>query len=293
VTTIPNSQPRVTSLARAAQLSRQGRYAEAHRVLDELGGHNSIDPDLLDLLARIHAQQGELAAADECWARAQQFGMDESGPREGRRLIAQIYARRYRRRAGRAVGAVALALVMLIGAGTAGGLVATKAVTGDLARQVSSLQHQLDRVTLRPERTLQDLRTELAGSGLILRSQAGTLIVTFPAGLFPSGAVLSAEGQHALASLGARLSRFRGDVSFTVIGHTDDIPIAPNSRYTDNADLSFARARVAAQELSAYSGLPLTQFAVTSSGAADPPFPNSTAESRTRNRTVVLWVRPV
>jgi flagellar motor protein MotB len=309
VTTIRDSQLRAAGLAKAAQLARQGRYAEAHGVLGELGGRDSTDPELLDLLARVHAQQGELAAADECWARAQQFGADESGPREGRRLIAQIHARRYRRRTGRVVGGVALAVVLLAGAGVAGAVVArpgqstdpalfrelreTKAADGDLTRQVGELRTQLDQVTMRPERTLQDIRAELAGSGLILRSESGTLVVTFPVGLFPSGAVWSAEGQRVLADLGSHLSRFGGDVSFTVIGHTDDIPVAPNSRYTDNADLGFARARVAAQELSAHSGLPLTKFAVTSSGATDPPFPNSAAESRKRNRTVILWVRPI
>ncbi|MGH3721126.1 MAG: OmpA family protein [Pseudonocardiaceae bacterium] len=307
MTTIQNSQPRVAGLARAAHLARRGRYAEAHRVLDELGGRDSIDPDLLDLLARVHAQQGELAAADECWARVQQLGVDESGSRDGRRLIAQIHARRHRQRTGRAVGVVAV--VLLAGAGIAGAVVArpgqstdqalsselreTKTAIGDLARQVGDLQNRLDQVTLRPERALQDLRAELAGSGLILRSESGTLVVTFPVGLFPSGAVLSAEGQRALADLGAHLGRFSRDVSFTVVGHTDDIPVAPNSRYTDNADLGFARARVAAQELSAHSGLPLTTFTVTSSGAADPPFPNSTTESRNQNRTVILLVRPM
>jgi len=308
VTAIGDSQLRAASLAKAAQLARQGRYAEAQRVLGELGGRDSLDLDLLDLLARVHAQQGELALADECWARAQEVSADEPSPREGRRRIAQIYARRYRRRTDRAVGAVVLAVVLLAGAGVAGAAVAqisqstdpallselreTKAAKGDLTRQVGELRSRLDQVTLRPEQVLRDIRAELAGSGLILESESGVLVVAFPVGLFPNGARLSTEGRGALADLGVRLSRFNGDVSFTVIGHTDEIPVSPYSQYVDNEDLGFARARVAAQELSANSRIPLTRFAVTSSGAVDPPFPISTAEDHKQNRTVVLWVHP-
>lgn len=304
MTAIQDSHARRASLATAAQLARQGRYAEAHRVLGELGGRDSNDLDLLDLLARVHAQQGELAAADECWARAQEFGADESGLREGRRLIAQIHARRYRRRTGRVVGVMALAVILLVGSivarsgqSTDSALLSelreTQTAKDDLARQVGDLQTRLDQVTLQPERALRNIHGALAGSGLILRSESGVLVVTFPVGLFRDGAALSADGQRALADLGAHLSRFGGNMLFTVIGHTDDIPVSPNSRYIDNMDLGFVRARVATQELSAYSRLPLNRFAVTSSGGADPPFPNSTAESRKQNRTVILWMRPM
>jgi flagellar motor protein MotB len=293
VTTIQDSELRAAPLANAARLGRQGRYAEAHRVLGELGGRDSVDPDLLDLLARIHAQQGELAAANECWTRAQQFAPDEPGPREGRRLIAEIHARRYRWRTARTFGGVVLAIVLLAGTGVAGTEVATKAAKGDLARQVGDLQTRLNQITVRPQQALRNVRDELDGNRLILRSEPGALVITFPFGLFPRDAILSTEGQRALADLGAHLSRFGGSMSFTVIGHTDDVPVASNSRYADNVDLGFTRARVAAQRLSTYSRLPLTKFVVTSSGAANPPFPNSSTESRRQNRTVILCVRPL
>ena len=42
------------SFARAADLARSGEFTEAQEVLRELGGRDSADPAVLDLLARIH-----------------------------------------------------------------------------------------------------------------------------------------------------------------------------------------------------------------------------------------------
>ncbi|NUT52422.1 MAG: flagellar motor protein MotB, partial [Saccharothrix sp.] len=74
----------------------------------------------------------------------------------------------------------------------------------------------------------------------------------------------------------------------TVVGHTDNGVVVPGGRFDDNVDLGVARAGLAARELAAAAGLPLTDFAVTSTGAAEAPFPNTTTENQDRNRTVSL-----
>ncbi|MDQ3402537.1 MAG: hypothetical protein M3548_03970, partial [Actinomycetota bacterium] len=53
-------------LAEAADAARAGDYLAALRVLAQL---DQDDPARLDLLARVHAQRGDLDAADETWAR--------------------------------------------------------------------------------------------------------------------------------------------------------------------------------------------------------------------------------
>ncbi|NUT51474.1 MAG: flagellar motor protein MotB, partial [Saccharothrix sp.] len=69
-------------VAEAASLARRGRHERARELLDGLGGETSDDPVLLDLLARVHAQRGDLAAADRCWARALEVGGDVPSARE-------------------------------------------------------------------------------------------------------------------------------------------------------------------------------------------------------------------
>ncbi|UWE10640.1 hypothetical protein [Actinacidiphila bryophytorum] len=108
----------------AARAARGGRYGEARMLLDTLGGSGSADPAVLDLLARIHAQRGELAAADALWAR-----VEEGDPRPaaataagaGRRRIAAVQAGRARPSAGRRVAAAAV-VAAAAGAAVAGTL---------------------------------------------------------------------------------------------------------------------------------------------------------------------------
>src|SRR5690606_40161555 len=81
----------VSALAEAAHLARAGRYDEARRALEALGGATSDDVAVLDLLARVHAQQGDLTAADECWARVESLDPEHTGAREGRRRIRAVW----------------------------------------------------------------------------------------------------------------------------------------------------------------------------------------------------------
>ncbi len=57
-------------LAQAADLARAGRYSEAESLLLEMTRSEEAVPAALDLLARIHAQQGRLAEASALWQRA-------------------------------------------------------------------------------------------------------------------------------------------------------------------------------------------------------------------------------
>ena len=113
----PTPAAREVVLARARALARHGRYAEAAGLLDQFPGD---EPALLDLRARVHAQQGQLDQADSSWARAQQIAPGTAEYAAGRRRIAAIRARGGRRRFARpacrvgGVLAVALALALLI-----------------------------------------------------------------------------------------------------------------------------------------------------------------------------------
>src|SRR3954453_3031991 len=95
------------SIGHAAELARSGDYTEAEQMLRELGGRDSADPVVLDLLARIHAQRGELFDADECWALALRLDAGFAPALAGRQRIAVLVTRRLRPRTGRVVLIVA------------------------------------------------------------------------------------------------------------------------------------------------------------------------------------------
>ncbi|MGC7096792.1 OmpA family protein [Amycolatopsis lurida] len=293
----------VPSIAHATLLARNGEYAEAERVLGELGGRDSTDPAVLDLLARIHAQRGELLDADQCWALALRLDADHLPARDGRKRIKALATRRPR--PGRVVLVVALAAVAAGGAGVAGGLIGDRsgALVAELdkiqdgqraqADRLDDLGGRLDQTTSRPRRAVDDFAAALAGHpALVARTDAEAITVTFPTGVFRAGTRLSDSGSAALADLVRLLGPAAANVTITVVGHTEDARVSGGSGYTTNAELGLARAMTAAERMSEVSGLPPATFALSSSGAANPPFPNTTAEGRERNRTVTVVVRP-
>jgi flagellar motor protein MotB len=290
------------TVARAADLARHGEYDDAVAILVELGGRESDDPRVLDLLARIHAQRGELYDADECWALALRIDGDLTQARAGRQRIAAMVARRQRPRTGRVLLVVAVAAVAVTGAGVVGGLV-TRQPSGpdpaladlragqrDQADRLADIDARLDSAQ-RDEQVLAEVQAALAGSPVLTARLSGdAVIVTFPAGVFRAGDRLSDTGAPALTELATRLLPLDSDVAVTVTGHTEDAPVS-GGRFRDNVDLGQARAQAAAAVLAQASGLPLSTFALASSGSANPPFPNTTAEERARNRTVTVTVR--
>ncbi|GAB2647959.1 hypothetical protein GCM10027271_01900 [Saccharopolyspora gloriosae] len=296
---------RESRLAHANRLARAGRYAGARHVLAELGGRDATDPDVLDLLARICAQQGEFSEADECWSRAQEFGDGSPAARDGRRRIAEI---RDRGRSGAGRPVLWAAVVACLAASVTGGALVVRddradaEVLAGLSRAEDAQRDLQDRFAdLRTElagtvpgrqRSLDELQAELSGTSLVLERDGDVLTAVFPIGLFSRTVVLSAEGEAALGELAGHLRRFGSEVDLTVVGHVDGVRVSDDGRYDGNIELGLSRAKVAAEALVAGSGIPPSGVALTSAGAARPPHPGTTAEGRDRNRTVTLRISP-
>lgn len=273
-------------LAEAASAARRGDYGAAERILAEL---DRADPAVLDLLARVHAQQGHLTEAEECWQRMEAAGGDAAAAVAGRNRIAAL---RRRPRYGRAAAVGVLAGVVVVAAGVVGGVLAGSGSqpdglareVGDLSTQVSQLRARPDPVVVRQDQVLTRLVGALGGVGTLSRS-SGQLTVTFPVPVFSSYTALSGAGQAALVDVGQRLRGFAGQVTVTVVGHTDDVG-------TSNDDLGLARAVAAAGVLAGASGQPLSSFDLATNGSVDPPYSDATADGRAMNRTVTVTMSP-
>jgi flagellar motor protein MotB len=77
-------------------------------------------------------------------------------------------------------------------------------------------------------------------------------------------------------------------------GHTDNIPIKPSTgtRYRDNMELSFLRAKAVALTLVKY-GISLERISVIGYGDTHPKSSNETDEGRAKNRRVEVKLIPV
>ncbi|MGH3375760.1 MAG: hypothetical protein ACRDP6_13565 [Actinoallomurus sp.] len=272
---------RELALAQARVLARHGRYAEAEDLLTEARDDAEPSVALLDLLARVHAQQGQLDEADRCWAEVARLAPDNKEAADGRRRIAGV--RTGRRRSGKVALRVAAGVVVVAALAL---LIDTRVAVGRRpeARTVSvaptaaaPAAHPSPADVL----AAMDLRTP----GVHVRRTPGEIAVTFDKGLFRDGATLSPGGRAVLRALGARLRPYAMRISVDVIGETDQRAVPPGSGYAGNTELGTLRATVVREALRRQAGIPTARFSVSSLGGA-----TRTAGSAARSRTASLRI---
>ena len=105
--------------------------------------------------------------------------------------------------------------------------------------------------------------------------------------LFPSGEVrLSQKGKETLKKLKDFLIMHPNE-KISIVGHTDDVPPAPGSRFKDNWEISALRALSVLRYL---VSLGLNPDRMMATGLADtkPLVPNTSPENRAKNRRVEI-----
>lgn len=292
------------ALSRAAETARRGSLESAGEDLVALDEAGAATPELLDLLARIRAQQQRWSEADTYWARLQDLRPDDPAAAAGRETVAAIVAGRRRARpvapvAGAVVG-VAVVAALAFGAVRLGDADqpptrpaaqltdspgpttnADRERADELAKQLAAIEERSRSDAAALAAKLDDLSRRVAGQGLVVQRRSGAVVVSFEQGLYAYGTALTPAGRDALATLGKRLSGL--DAEITVVGHSVALPGKP----TGGSTTALARARTATRELSEASGLPLAAFALRAADQRESPF--GTAR---QNRTVTVQLTP-
>ncbi|MBE1593330.1 hypothetical protein ACFPOI_21940 [Nonomuraea angiospora] len=312
---------------RARSAARAGDLATATRLLEALDVPDTADTvstagdaavAVLDLRARLHAQRGELAKADQCWAAVQALSPDDPGAAAGRRTIEAINAGRRRKRplvhtgwlgvAAAAVAAVVLTagIVVLVPGGQAtrpgGGEAAATSATGEASgaeearRRLAALEAERAAAgerraaaearraeeTARRKREVAAIARRLTMPGVLVHRHPQYVRVRFGTGLFPVDDKVSVAGAELLKGLGRRMAGM--DAEITVVGHAVAVP---GGRARDGSVLALARAVVAAAHLAEGGDLPRTSFKLVSGDQRAQPFRDDR-----RNRTVTLLIAP-
>ncbi|WP_217208076.1 hypothetical protein [Streptomyces sp. AC550_RSS872] len=293
----------VLLVSRARAAARAGDLDGALRLLHETDDPALADHlDVLDLLARVHAQRGESVRAAEYWRRVQQQRPDDPAASAGLATIDRLGRRGPRAALARHRARTALAAaVCVVAAITACTVVLTDDAGGGPQRPAPSqadraeqLAQRLDaehrarqeqeraRASARRADTVAALARDLRAPGIEAAVHGDSVEVTFTDGLFSEADRLTPVGAERLAVLGDRLAGRQADVE--ILGHTATVPGAPDS---GGSVLSLWRALVAARELSAASGTPLTAFTTASADQRDAPYAGVA-----RNRTVTVLITP-
>lgn len=138
---------------------------------------------------------------------------------------------------------------------------------------------------------IEDLRKILADvSGVSIKSDARGITITLPDQLlFNSGsAEIKPGAKDTLIKLSEEFKEIPGKI--IIEGHTDNVPLSPNSLYKSNWELSSARASSVLYFL-LQQGLSPDRFTIAGYGEYRPIAPNDTDEGKAKNRRVELIIQ--
>ncbi len=147
------------------------------------------------------------------------------------------------------------------------------------------------------ERAAREFRSRLQLLGLednieIKYDGEGGLEINLPNRvLFDLGsAELKLEAYEVLNGLASSLGEIPGK-RIEIRGHTDNLPLSDTSRYEDNYDLSYHRAKNVMEQMTGPGGIPQAETEVIACGPSQPVGDNATEEGRQLNRRVQIRVR--
>lgn len=138
------------------------------------------------------------------------------------------------------------------------------------------------------QRITSALSDDVAAGRVEVAGNDRTVTVRLPGTSFPSGgASLADTVTPVVQRIAAALDKEKGEI--TVVGYTDNVPIAGSSLTRNNTTLSRDRAAAAAGVLKRFI-LDPGRVTFEGRGDADPIAPNDTAEGRARNRRVEFQI---
>lgn len=139
-----------------------------------------------------------------------------------------------------------------------------------------------------PKRLSKFLEAEIrAGLVAVRELPASSTVIVQGDGLFDSGAaMIRPEFANVITRIAKAIAEVPGHV--VVAGYTDNRPIR-SIRFPSNWELSLARAKVVAAQISAFQQDP-TRVGADGRGESDPIADNATAAGRSRNRRVEITV---
>lgn len=137
------------------------------------------------------------------------------------------------------------------------------------------------------------LRSQIRDQGVrVEKASTGSVRVTLPqAILFPSGSTrINARGRKVLNNVAQALKGNKRPIR--IVGHSDALPVGKKlkSRFTDNWELSAARAAAVARVLTWGEGIDQKRIRVEGRGSAEPVADNATREGRARNRRIEIYI---
>lgn len=159
-------------------------------------------------------------------------------------------------------------------------------------RALESRLEQQQQIVDNLRKTVEDALVNIDEEDLSVEVKNGKVYVSLSDKLlFPSGsAKLNKEGEDAIGKL-AKVLQQNEKINIDVVGHTDSIPIK-TAKYSDNWDLSTARATTITRLLTEEFNVPGKRLTAAGMSDFSPVATNSTKEGRAKNRRTEIILTP-
>lgn len=163
------------------------------------------------------------------------------------------------------------------------------------AQRLRALEERLNRqqqIVDNLRKTVEDALVNLNSEDLSVEVKNGKVYVSLSDKLlFPSGSAnLNKEGKEAIGKLGQVLQQ-NPKINIDVVGHTDSVPIN-TAKYSDNWDLSTARATTITRLLTEEYKIPGSRLTASGMSKYQPVASNEDKEGRAKNRRTEIILTP-
>jgi chemotaxis protein MotB len=160
-------------------------------------------------------------------------------------------------------------------------------------KEVEEILKKRDEATNQLKAKLQEALLGFTKNGLTVEIKNGKVYVSLTDKLlFPSGSIIIDEkGKQALTQLATVLKQ-QPEINIAVEGHTDSQKINNLGQIKDNWDLSVLRSTSVVRFLTEEQKVESVRMTATGKGQYQPLGPNTTAESRSKNRRIEIVLSP-
>lgn len=160
-------------------------------------------------------------------------------------------------------------------------------------KEVEEILKKRDEATNQLKAKLQEALLGFTKNGLSVEIKNGKVYVSLTDKLlFPSGSIIIDEkGRQALTEL-AKVLKQQPEINIAVEGHTDSQKINNLGQIKDNWDLSVLRATSVVRFLTEEQKIESQRMTATGKGEFQPLGPNTSAESRSKNRRIEIVLSP-
>lgn len=279
-----------------------GDYVTAGNYISVLTKSFPESVTLMNLQAKIYAQQGKFTEAAYLWRKCLKIDPDNNNfiralYRIDQLQVSQIYRHLFlvKLLGGLCLIAGFILLISFL-------LTAIKRQSGDLRilrNQQTLIQNKIDSMIflettmVSSSGILNEIETGLKNiDGISIGVRKEELTVTFNEDIFRNGDKLSKSGSDKVIQVAKTLEPFTGRIVLVIMGCSDDVPISNRKTFQNNQELRLARSVAVHKLISENSRIFPEDILTGASHEGHVPFNTENTVNKLKNRTVTIRTLP-